>query len=103
MSATTLSQPAGLARRGARRIPTAAAALLTLAGRRASLTSRTPRQIAVPLLGPLLLALVAAPALKAATGGLRSHIDYAAFIDIGTIGLLVTAISIRVFSRSAVG
>ena len=66
MSATTLSQPAGLAWRGARRIPTAAAALLTLAGRRASLTSRTPRQIAVPLLGPLLLALVAAPALKAA-------------------------------------
>jgi ABC-2 type transport system permease protein len=66
-----------------------AAALITLAGRRAALTSRTPRQIAVPLLGPLLLALIAAPALKQATGGLRSHIDYASFIDIGTIGLLV--------------
>jgi len=81
--------PSGLTPPAVRRIPTAAAALATLAKRRASLTSRTPRQIAVPLLGPLLLALVAAPALKAATGGLRSHIDYAAFIDIGTIGLLV--------------
>jgi hypothetical protein len=67
----------------------AAAAIITLAARRAALTSRTPRQIAVPLLGPLLLALIAGPALKAATGGLRSHIDYASFIDIGTIGLLV--------------
>jgi ABC-2 type transport system permease protein len=89
MSTTTLAVPSGLTPPAVRRIPTAAAALATLAKRRASLTSRTPRQIAVPLLGPLLLALVAAPALKAATGGLRSHIDYAAFIDIGTIGLLV--------------
>jgi ABC-type multidrug transport system permease subunit len=80
MSTTTLT---------ARRIPSASRALLTLAGRRAALTSRTPRQIAVPLLGPLLLALIAAPALQAATGGLHSGISYAAFIDIGTIGLLV--------------
>ena len=32
-----------------------ASTLLTLARRRAMLTSRTPRQIAVPLLGPALL------------------------------------------------
>lgn len=98
MSTTTLapgsrgsqgSRPTRVVPSVARRIPTAAAALVTLAGRRAALTSRTPRQIAVPLLGPLLLALIAGPALEAATGGLRSHIDYAAFIDIGTIGLLV--------------
>ena len=49
-----------------------ASALLTLARRRASLTSKTPRQIAVPLLGPALLALVVAPALKVATGGART-------------------------------
>ncbi|MEA2196238.1 MAG: type transport system permease protein [Solirubrobacteraceae bacterium] len=92
MSTTALtrsSRVAPTAGPAPRRIPTAAAAILTLAGRRAALTSRTPRQIAVPLLGPLLLALIAGPALKAATGGLRSHIDYASFIDIGTIGLLV--------------
>jgi ABC-2 type transport system permease protein len=67
----------------------ASSALATLARRRAALTARTPRQIAVPLLGPLLLALVAAPALDAATGGLGTGIDYAAFIDVGTIGLLI--------------
>ena len=92
MSTTAIARrphPVGLTRPAARRVPGAAAALVTLAGRRAALTSRTPRQIAVPLLGPLLLALIAGPALKAATGGLRSHIDYASFIDIGTIGLLV--------------
>lgn len=89
MSTTTLSPPVRFIPPSVRRIPSAAAALVTLAGRRAALTSRTPRQIAVPLLGPLLLALIAAPALKQATGGLRSHIDYASFIDIGTIGLLV--------------
>jgi ABC-2 type transport system permease protein len=92
MSTTTFTPGSRLARAprpAARRIPTAAAALFTLAGRRAALTSRTPRQIAVPLLGPLLLAMIAAPALGKATGGLRSGIDYASFIDIGTIGLLV--------------
>ena len=69
--------------------PRAGAALATLARRRAALTAHSPRQIAVPLLGPALLALIAAPALQAATGGLHTGVDYAAFIDIGTIGLLI--------------
>ena len=64
-------------------------ALLTLARRRASLTSKTPRQIAVPLLGPALLALVVAPALKVATGGLHSHIDYTSFVGVGAVGLVI--------------
>jgi ABC-type multidrug transport system permease subunit len=63
--------------------------LLTLAKRRASLTSKTPRQIAVPLLGPVLLALVVAPALKVATGGLHSHIDYTSFVGVGAVGLVI--------------
>ncbi len=66
-----------------------ASALLTLAKRRASLTSKTPRQIAVPLLGPALLALVVAPALKVATGGLHSHIDYTSFVGVGAVGLVI--------------
>jgi ABC-2 type transport system permease protein len=66
-----------------------ASALLTLARRRASLTSKTPRQIAVPLLGPALLALVVAPALKVATGGLHSHIDYTSFVGVGAVGLVI--------------
>ena len=73
----------------ARAAPAPAGALLTLARRRASLTSRTPRQIAVPLLGPALLALVVAPALKVATGGLHSHIDYTSFVGVGAVGLVI--------------
>lgn len=70
--------------------PTSAlVALPTLARRRAALTAHTPRQIAVPLLGPVLLALILAPALKAALGGLHSGIDYEAFVAIGAVGLLV--------------
>jgi len=64
-------------------------ALSTLARRRAALTAGNPRQIAVPLIGPALLALVVAPALKAATGGLHSSIDYQSFVGVGTIGLVV--------------
>src|SRR5579859_2638687 len=64
-------------------------ALLTLARRRALLTAGNPRQIAVPLVGPALLALVVAPALKKATGGLHSTVDYTAFVDVATVGLVV--------------
>jgi ABC-type multidrug transport system permease subunit len=71
-----------------------ASVLLTLAKRRASLTSKTPRQIAVPLLGPALLALVVAPALKVATGGLHSHIDYTSFVGVGAVGLVIPLSSI---------
>ena len=69
-------------------------ALLTIAKRRASLTSKTPRQIAVPLLGPAILALVVAPALKAATGGLHTPIDYTAFVGVGAVGLVIPLSSI---------
>lgn len=86
--ATAVEHRAALALERSRR-PRAASALLTLARRRASLTSRTPRQVAVPLLGPALLALVAAPALQVATGGLRTHIDYIAFVGVGTVALVI--------------
>jgi ABC-2 type transport system permease protein len=66
-----------------------ASALSTLAGRRLALTARTPRQILVPLLTPVLFALVIAPALQTALGGLGANIDYKAFVAIGTVGLLI--------------
>ncbi|MFL5864945.1 MAG: ABC transporter permease [Solirubrobacteraceae bacterium] len=66
-----------------------AGALATLARRRAALTASNPRQILVPLLGPAILAMVVAPALKVATGGLHSHIDYQSFVGVGTVGLVV--------------
>jgi ABC-2 type transport system permease protein len=64
-------------------------ALRTLAGRRAALTAHNPRQIAVPFLTPILFAVVIAPALKSALGGLHTNIDYTAFVAVGTVGLLV--------------
>jgi ABC-2 type transport system permease protein len=64
--------------------------LRALAGRRAALTAGNPRQIAVPLLTPILFATVIAPALQTALGGLKSGgIDYTAFVSVGTVGLLV--------------
>jgi ABC-2 type transport system permease protein len=66
-----------------------ALALTTLARRRAALTARTPRQIIIPLLTPVLFALVIAPALKEALGSLNINLDYTAFVAIGTVGLLV--------------
>jgi ABC-2 type transport system permease protein len=72
-----------------RRRARTAGALATLAKRRAALTASNPRQILVPLLGPAILALVVAPALKAATGGLHAHIDYQSFVGVGTVGLVI--------------
>src|SRR5690242_1776216 len=69
--------------------PRSRSALAALARRRAALTSGNPRQIAVPLLGPALLALVVAPALQVATGGLHSHIDYTSFVGVGAVGLVI--------------
>jgi ABC-2 type transport system permease protein len=66
-----------------------ASALVTLARRRAALTAHNPRQIAVPLLTPILFATVIAPALSKALGGLHTHIDYVAYVSVGTVGLLV--------------
>src|ERR671936_1883366 len=73
---------------------TSVTALTTLARRRFELTARTPRQIFVPLLTPIFFALVVAPALQSALGGLGTHIDYTTFVAVGTVGLLVPLTSI---------
>ena len=71
-----------------------ASVLFTLAKRRALLTSRTPRQVLVPLLGPALLALILAPALQKATGGLHTQINYTAFVGVGAVGLVIPLSSV---------
>jgi ABC-2 type transport system permease protein len=64
------------------------AGFTTLSRRRFSLSARTPREIVVPLLTPILFASVIAPALAKA---MNTHgpIDYLSFVAVGTIGLLV--------------
>jgi ABC-2 type transport system permease protein len=61
-------------------------AVATLASRRFALTARTPRELLVPLLTPVLFALVIAPALKTA---LHTSASYETYVAIATIGLLV--------------
>src|SRR5262245_66515591 len=60
--------------------------LATLVRRRFQLTVRTPRELFVPLLTPIMFALVIAPALKTA---LHTDLGYEYFVEIGTVGLLV--------------
>src|SRR5213596_1206507 len=66
--------------------PRAFGPLATLARRRFQLTARTPRELFVPLLTPIMFALVIAPALKTA---LHTSASYESFVAIGTIGLLI--------------
>src|SRR2546422_6013919 len=60
--------------------------IATLSWRRFQLTVRTPRELFVPLITPILFALVIAPALMTA---LRTSASYEAFVAVGTIGLLI--------------
>jgi ABC-2 type transport system permease protein len=62
------------------------APLATLSRRRFQLTARTPRELFVPLLTPVLFALVIAPALKTA---LHTGAAYESFVALGTVGLLI--------------
>src|SRR6202022_4489357 len=64
-------------------------AVATLSRRRFALSTRTPREIVVPRLAPILFAIVIAPALRDAFGGFHSSIDYLSFVALGTVGLLV--------------
>jgi ABC-2 type transport system permease protein len=64
----------------------ALASLRTLTGRRFQLTARTPRELVVPLLTPIMFALVIAPALKSA---LHTGADYESYVALGTVGLLI--------------
>src|SRR6478752_3880853 len=63
-------------------------ALLTLARRRLALSASNPREIFVPLLTPLLFALVIAPALATVVRS-APGLDYRTYLAIGTAGLLV--------------
>src|SRR5215470_7325681 len=60
--------------------------LATLAQRRMRLTVRAPRELVVPLLTPIMFALVIAPSLKTA---LHTGSRYESFVAIGTVGLLI--------------
>src|SRR5881296_1757666 len=83
---STLTPELTLVRPRPRPLRNPLAPLATLARRRLQLSARTPRELVVPLLTPILFALVIAPALKDA---LHTSTAYEAFVATGTIGLLI--------------
>src|SRR5438067_6424820 len=84
--ATTLTAPSiAAARPRSNRL----AAFATLTRRRFALTARTPRELFVPLLTPILFAVVIAPALAKTVGSFQPGIDYMTFVAIATAGLLI--------------
>jgi len=64
------------------------AALGVLARRRFALTVRTPRELLVPLLAPVMFAIVIAPALDS-IGPTVPGVDYMSFTAVGIAGLLI--------------
>ena len=65
------------------------AAVATLARRRLALSIRTPRELVIPVMTPLLFAIVIAPALADTFGAAPGGVDYMTFVAVSTLGLLV--------------
>ena len=70
-------------------------AVATLARRRLAISARTPRELLIPLLAPLLFALVVVPALADTFGTTVGGVDYMTFVAVATIGLLVPLSTIQ--------
>jgi ABC-2 type transport system permease protein len=71
------------------------AAVGTLARRRFAISARTPRELIVPLMAPLLFAMVVVPALADTFGTAVGGVDYMTFVAVATIGLLVPLSSMQ--------
>jgi ABC-2 type transport system permease protein len=74
---------------GTTRRPGTLAAVTTLARRRLALSLRTPRELLIPVIAPLLFAIVIAPALADTFGAAPGGIDYMTYAAVSTLGLLV--------------
>ncbi len=84
---TRLTGPAHVS--DTRRTVSQMGAFATLMRRRFTLTARTPRELVVPVVNPIVFAVVIAPALATLVGRFAHGIDYMSFVAIGTIGLLI--------------
>jgi ABC-2 type transport system permease protein len=69
--------------------PSSARVLPTLAGRRLALTIRSPRAVLVPLLAPILFAVVVSPALASAVAAPAQRNSSMTFFCVATAGLLI--------------
>lgn len=71
------------------RRPHTARAIPTLAGRRLALSVRSPRSLVIPVMTPVLFALVLAPALASTIALPAARTAYLTFLALATIGLLI--------------
>lgn len=86
---TTIPAPATSPQTAARpRSSGLLAPFATLARRRLALSASTPRELVVPLLTPVLFAVIIAPALAKLTHDVGG-IDYMSFVAVATVGLLI--------------
>ena len=88
MSTVTIAPPVAVTARRAESRSGMFGAYVTLARRRLALSAHTPREVLVPLLTPILFAVIIAPALAKTTGAIRG-MDYMSYLALGTVGLLV--------------
>jgi ABC-type multidrug transport system permease subunit len=88
MSASTVTLTPDVVRREQPHATGIRSAFSTLTRRRLALSARTPRELLVPLMTPVLFALVIAPAL-ASIGPTIPGLDYMSFAAVGTVGLLI--------------
>jgi lipooligosaccharide transport system permease protein len=88
MSTSTVTLTPDVVHRERTRPTGTRSAFATLTRRRLALSARTPRELLVPLMTPVLFALVIAPAL-ASIGPTIPGLDYMSFAAVGTIGLLI--------------
>ena len=70
-------------------VPSRRSVVVTLARRRLALSAHNPRAVLVPLITPVLIAIVIAPALAKTIGGIVAGPDYMSYVAIGTAGLIV--------------
>ncbi len=88
MTATTITFPTTVGR--SRPAPSRAVpAVPALARRRLALSVRSPRSLVVPLLTPVLFALVIAPALASTVAAPAARTTYMTFVSLATVGLLI--------------
>ncbi|HKE73465.1 MAG TPA: ABC transporter permease [Acidimicrobiales bacterium] len=83
-----VADPVAPAAAVAPRRPSRRGALAALTRRRLALSARTPREVLVPLLAPVLFAVVIAPALDS-LGPRVPGVDYMSFAAVGIAGLLI--------------
>ncbi len=86
---TVVDAPTGVGATNNHRRVGGLSAVATLARRRLALSVRTPRELLIPVLAPLLFAIVIAPALADTFDASPGGIDYMTFVAVSTLGLLV--------------